>query len=70
MTLDLGISSEADQSGADGPPLPFGQGDGGEGFGVPGAGGHRVCFVWFLRILQATPHRIRQGVDSWWIVTR
>ena len=43
VTLDLGISREADQSGADRSPCAFGQGDGGEGLGGPG-GGHR--FGW------------------------
>jgi len=37
---------------------------------VVGVAGHEGEVVWFLRILQATPRRIRQGVDSWWIVTR
>ena len=31
---------------------------------VVGVAGHRGEVVWFFLILQATPHRIRQGVDT------
>ena len=37
---------------------------------VVGVGGHRVCSVWFLRILQATRPPEGGEVDSWRIVTR
>ncbi len=36
------ITGDTEQRGADGAPLAFGQGDGGEGLGIPGSGGHGV----------------------------
>ena len=41
VTLQTLITGDAEQSGSDGSPGPFGQGDGGEGVAVPGGGGHR-----------------------------
>lgn len=41
VALQTLISGDTEQSGSDGSPGPFGQGDGGEGVAVPGSGGHR-----------------------------
>ena len=41
-----------------------------QGSGSGCGGRSSVWVVWFFCILQATPHRIRQRVDSWQIVTR
>ena len=65
MTFDLGISSKADQSGADRSPCAFGQGHAGEGFGDPGAGGHQLgCGVlWYCSRSEANcPVRIGQAI--------
>jgi len=42
VALQTLIAGDAEQGGSDGPPGPFGQGDGGEGLRVPGGGGHEV----------------------------
>lgn len=42
VALGALIGGDAEQSGSDGSPGPFGQGHGGEGVAVPGGGGHQV----------------------------
>ena len=42
VALQTLITGDAEQSGSDGPPGPFGQSDRGEGVAVPGGGSHRV----------------------------
>ena len=64
VTLDLSISSKANQSGADRSPRAFGQGHAGEGLGGPG-GGHRIgCGVlWYCSRSEANcPVRIGQAI--------
>ena len=41
VTLQTLITGDAEQSGSDGSPSSFGQGDRGQGVAVPGGGGHR-----------------------------
>ena len=41
VTLQTLITGDAEQSGSDGSPGCFWQGDGGQGLRVPGGGGHR-----------------------------
>ena len=41
VSFDPLITGDAEQGSPDGSPLPFGQGHGGQGLGVPGSGGHR-----------------------------
>ena len=52
VACSAAVAGDADQRGADGAPLALRQGDGGQGIGVPGGGGHCGCLAVCSGILQ------------------